>query len=180
MNLLTCYALELKRERKRDIRRLDAIIVDIDGVDRYYVYGWSGVHKCRDYVESNIAFNLDSLEPGSLVEAQEETNINRLNRFTYEVDEYFYHDMESYGTVWFQKLNLPGVPETRYYSQFKVLRRERKHLVVQDMDIPVGNRASSGVWFRPVDMLWLANRTIPEKGVRISRELIRSKKIKQP
>ena len=114
------------------------------------------------------------------VQAQEESNINRLNRFTYEVDEYFYHDMESYGTVWFQKLNLPGVPETRYYSQFKVLRRERKHLVVQDMDIPVGNRASLEVWFRPVDMLWLANRTIPEKGVRISRELIRSKKIEQP
>ena len=39
----------------------------IDDVDRYYVYGWSGVNKYRDCVESNIAFNLDSLEPGSLV-----------------------------------------------------------------------------------------------------------------
>ena len=48
------------------------------------------------------------------------------------------------------------------------------------MDIPVGNRASSEVWFRPVDMLWLANKTIPKMGVRVSRELIRSKKIEQP
>ena len=67
MNLLTCYALELKRERKRDIRRLDAIIVDIDDVDRCYVCGWPGLNKYKDCVESNIAFNLDSVEPGSLV-----------------------------------------------------------------------------------------------------------------
>ena len=113
-------------------------------------------------------------------QSQEETRVSREGHFEFEPDEYFYHDMESYGTLWFQKLQLPGVPERRYYSQFKVLRRERKHLVVQDMDIPVGNRASSEVWFRPVDMLWLANKTIPAKGVRISRELIRNKRIKQP
>ena len=29
----------------------------------------------------------------------------------------FCHDMESYGTVWYQGLDLPGVPEQRYYDQ---------------------------------------------------------------
>ena len=30
-------------------------------------YGWSGVSQYKDYVESNVAFNLDNIEPGSLV-----------------------------------------------------------------------------------------------------------------
>ena len=32
-----------ERARARHNRRLDAIMVDIDEVDRYYVYGWSGL-----------------------------------------------------------------------------------------------------------------------------------------
>ena len=75
---------------------------------------------------------------------------------------------------------MPGVPERRYYSQFKVIRKEGNYLVVQDMDVPINNRANPEVWFRPVDMLWLANKAIPDEGVRISRELIRKKRIKQP
>ena len=64
IDLLRAGAQE--RAQARHCRRLDAIIVDIDDVDRYYVYGWSGVNKYKHYVKSNIAFNLESVEPGSL------------------------------------------------------------------------------------------------------------------
>ena len=58
--------------------------------------------------------------------------------------------------------------------------RRQDDVSVQDMDIPINNRVGPEVWFRPVDMLWLANKAIPDEGVRISRELIRKKRIRQP
>ena len=56
-----------ERARGRHDRRLDAISVNLDGVDEYFVRGWSGVRKYKDYVAANIAFHLDGVEPGSLV-----------------------------------------------------------------------------------------------------------------
>ena len=56
-----------ERARAKHDRRLDAISVNLDGVDEYFVRGWSGVRKYKDYVAANIAFHLDGVEPGSLV-----------------------------------------------------------------------------------------------------------------
>ena len=92
----------------------------------------------------------------------------------------FYHDMESYGTVWYQGLDLPGVPEQRYYSQIKVIRQEANHLVVKDMDIPTRPDVDEEYWLRPADILNLANVSIPEKAKRISSDLVKSKNITRP
>ena len=75
--------------------------------------------------------------------------------------------MESYGTQWFQGLDLPGVPEQRYYSQIKVIRREGNHLVVKDMGIPTAHSRDEEYWLRPADVMNLANRTLPDNGRRI-------------
>ena len=92
----------------------------------------------------------------------------------------FYHDMESYCTVWYQGLDLPGVPEQRYYSQIKVIRQEANHLVVKDMDIPTRPDVDEEYWLRPADILNLANVSIPEKAKRISSDLVKSKNITRP
>ena len=92
----------------------------------------------------------------------------------------FYQDLESYGTLWFQGLGLPGVPEQRYYSQMKVIKREGNHLVVKDMDIPTSSGSSEEQWLRPSDIMNLANRTLPVNGRRISSDLVNSKNIVRP
>ncbi len=92
----------------------------------------------------------------------------------------FYHDMESYGTVWYQGLDLPGVPEQRYYSQIKVIRKEGNHLVVKDMDIPSRPGVDEEYWLRPADVMNLANVSIPEKAKRITSYLVKSKNITRP
>ena len=88
--------------------------------------------------------------------------------------------MESYGTVWYQGLDLPGVPEQRYCSQIKVIRKEGNHLVVKDMDIPTRPDVDEEYWLRPADILNLANVSIPEKAKRISSDLVKSKNITRP
>ena len=85
--------------------------------------------------------------------------------------------MESYGTQWFQGLDLPGAPEQRRYSQTKVIRREGNRLVVKDMDIPTAHSRDEEHWLRPADVMSLANRTLPDNGRRISSSLVNSNSI---
>ena len=75
---------------------------------------------------------------------------------------------------------MPGVPEQRYYSQMKVIKREGNHLVVKDMDIPTSSGSSEEQWLRPSDIMNLANRTLPVNGRRISSDLVNSKNIVRP
>ena len=112
--------------------------------------------------------------------AERESQINTRGAFEGIVNDTFYHDMESYGTQWFQGLDLPGVPEQRYYSQIKVIKREGNHLVVQDMDIPTSHSRDEEYWLRPSDVMNLANRTLPDNGRRISSNLVNSKNIVRP
>ena len=79
-----------------------------------------------------------------------------------------------------QWLDLPGVPEQRYYSQIKVIKREGNHLVVKDMDIPTSRSRDEEYWLRPSDVMNLANRTLPDNGRRISSNLVNSKNIVRP
>ena len=112
--------------------------------------------------------------------AERESQINTRGAFEGIVNDTFYHDMESYGTQWFQGLDLPGVPEQRYYSQIKVIKREGNHLVVKDMDIPTSRSRDEEYWLRPSDAMNLANRTLPDNGRRISSNLVNSKNIVRP
>ena len=112
--------------------------------------------------------------------AERESQINTRGAFEGIVNDTFYHDMESYGTQWFQGLDLPGVPEQRYYSQIKVIKREGNHLVVKDMDIPTAHSRDEEYWLRPADVMNLANRTLPDNGRRISSNLVNSKNIVRP
>ena len=53
------------RAKARHVRSLDRIQVDLENasVDRYYVGGWNGTRKYKDYIESNAAFDPDLVEP---------------------------------------------------------------------------------------------------------------------
>ena len=71
--------------------------------------------------------------PYGVTYSDKESQIRTRGVFEGVVNDAFYHDMESYGTQWLQSLDLPGVPERRYYSQIKVIKREGNHLVVKDI-----------------------------------------------
>ena len=112
--------------------------------------------------------------------AKKESEINTQGDYVNISKDMFYQDLESYGTLWFQGLGLPGVPEQRYYSQMKVIKREGNHLVVKDMDIPTSSGSSEEQWLKPSDIMNLANRTLPVNGRRISSDLVNSKNIVRP
>jgi len=66
---------------------------------------------------------------------------------------------------------LPKAPEKRYYSKIKVRQADGTGFLVEDLDIPTSRERKTVKW-RPSDFLRLANRGIPEGGVRITKQLI--------
>ena len=95
-----------------------------------------------------------------------------------KVGDTFFHDLESYGSVWYKKLGLPNTPEQRYYTLYEILEKHPDKGIsytVRDKDL-----RGRDFEFRPVEFHNLANKVIPIGGVRLSPQLIKKYKIEIP
>ena len=111
-------------------------------------------------------------------EQENDQIVNMQGTIELKVGDVFYHDLESYGTVWYHKLQLPDTPERRYYTLYEIVKKDSAKSIsytVKDKDLE-GRDFS----FRPVDFHNLANKVIPPSGVRLSPQLIKKCNIKIP
>ena len=116
-----------------------------------------------------------------MTKEQEQENdqiVNMHGRMELKVGDVFYHDLESYGSVWYRKLQLPNTPEQRYYTLYEVVKKNPG----KDISYTVRDKDLEGrdFSFRPVEFHNLANKVIPIGGVRLSPQLIKKYKIKIP
>ena len=102
---------------------------------------------------------------------EEDRRVNKEKVVDFAEGDEFYHDLESYGWDWFKALDLPEAPQRRYYSKMKVKQADGNGFLVEDLDIPTSRGVKTVKW-RPSDFLRLANKDIPENGIRITKRLI--------